>query len=110
MSEALKRGDLCKIVDHPDWEKHIATAPARIRSSLAARRKQILGVHVILVREASSRPRDPWAPRWHVAGMPPRPADSKVHSNDCPSEKILEKIPPPPLDETDIHELEELSV
>jgi hypothetical protein len=74
--ERLKPGDLCQIVDHPDWK--------------SKRNRQFLGRVVILVevlvRDAHIR----WIPYWRVIGLPP------MH---YPSQHILRKLPPPRLED-----------
>lgn len=77
----LQRGDLCEIVDHPDWK--------------GGGNRNRIGNIVILAERATDRPKDdPWNPRWHIVG------DSYAEI----SEKVLRKLPPPAFDDELIDE------
>lgn len=81
MPTELKSGDLCEIVDHPDWK--------------GGYNRDKIGMVVILTRLCESDLPDPWQPRWKVIEMP-----------QCQiSAKILRKIPPPQIDEEELEDL-----
>jgi hypothetical protein len=76
----LQPGDLCVVVDHPNWGALSAT-------------RRFIGQTVVLVAGplASDYPdyNDKWEPFWAVSGLP---------NGLKPSEKVLRKIPPPSLE------------
>lgn len=76
----LKSGDVCRIVDHPQW-----TSPASL--------KAFIGITVVLL-DISTIHEDLssfWSPYWKVSGKPAAmPPDTVI------SHRILEKIDPPP--------------
>lgn len=70
----LQRGDLCEIVDHPDWKSGLD--------------KHRIGNIVILAERAPYWPEDYWNPRWHIVGG----RGWEI------SEKVLRKLLPPAFD------------
>jgi hypothetical protein len=68
----LAAGDLCVVVDHPQW--------------FILSEKKYIGWHVVLIKPVECRWADKWGQRWLVSGIPL--AGIEV------SEAVLRRVPP----------------
>lgn len=88
-SSSLQPGDLCVVIDAPDYKAF----------------RQNIGKTVVLIEVArvchdgtcADQGWSRWCPHWHVSGLPPE---------QYPSHEILRKIPPAPMVEEQVNQKE----